>query len=101
MGKVRIRAVEGAQVGENREIVFKMLRFPHACIYNRLAGCPSGGRHTLRKTHRFDRSKKISDVRISWIIQTVSDKDLGQLQFLFTFANSVYGRRCYQTQIWN
>jgi transposase len=83
MEEIRARAVQRVQDGESPEVVIKILGFSRACIYNWLARYRSGGWHALRSRKQSGRPKKLTGSQISWIYNTVRDKDPLQLKFPF------------------
>ncbi|MFP4572592.1 MAG: IS630 family transposase [Desulfobacterales bacterium] len=83
MEEIRIRAVQSVQDGESPEEVIKALGFSRACIYNWLARYRGGGWHALSSGKQSGRPSKLNGSHISWIHNTVRDKDPQQLKLPF------------------
>lgn len=83
MEEIRTRAVQRVQEGESPEDVIKALGFARACIYNWLARYRAGGWHGLRSGKGTGRPKKLSGSQISWIYNTIRDKNPLQMKFPF------------------
>jgi transposase len=81
--EIRIRAIQRVQDGESPETVIRTLGFTRACIYNWLARYRAGGWDALKTGSRTGRPRKLNGSHLSWIYQTVADKDPLQMKFPF------------------